>query len=216
MTSPEIHSIITAHHEAAHAIVAMRYGREVLSALVNPSDPQTGLTVFRRRRRRPSLGDMSPHDIRRAWSESLTYHSDHIRILLAGPLAEAKLLSTPLRSLGARSDLQTAERLIRTLEDLHDGLSRYTLLPCWPDREGYLNHLRRQTRALISRPDMWLMIERVAEDLKCHRFSDGNHIAAAVQSAKARSGQLGLYGLFEASTAPPGANSATSDRAMAA
>lgn len=211
-TSPEIHSIVTAYHEAAHAIVAMRYGREVLAALVGPSDPQTGLTVFRRRRRQPSLGDMTPQEIRRAWTESLTYHSNHIRISLAGPLAEAKLLKTPLRSLGARSDLQTAEQLSRKLEDLYDGLSCYAVLPFWPDRKGYLNHLRRQTRALISRPDMWLMIERVAEDLRRHRFAEGNHIAAAIQVAMGRNGQLGLYGLFEKSATHPDGHCAASER----
>lgn len=215
-TSPEIHSIITAYHEAAHAMVAMRYGREVLAALVRPKDPQSGLTIISHRRSRPTLGDLSPNEIHRAWTESLEYHSNHIRILLAGPLAEAKLLKKPLRSLGARSDLQTAERLNRKLEDLYDGLSYYAGLPAWSDREGHLNRLRRQTRALISRPDMWRMIELVAGDLARRRFSDRNHIAAAVQIAKSRDGQLGLHDLFATSSAPPDGHGATLERAQAA
>jgi hypothetical protein len=41
-----------------------------------------------------------------------------MRILLAVPLAEARALGKPLRSLGSRSDLDHALQLGRRLEDL--------------------------------------------------------------------------------------------------
>lgn len=96
----------TAYHEAGHALAALREGRRVEEVRLSSSCPDSGLTVLDRGsdqrlfRSRDPDGDLIPR-----WHEMLQDRLADIRVSLAGPLAEAKLLNKPLRTLGAALDL---------------------------------------------------------------------------------------------------------------
>lgn len=193
--SDDIHIELTAYHEAAHAIVALYHGYAVTEVTVSLEAPGNGLMKYQPRLKR-ELPDTRPGSIRAAWLETLNKYEGEIRILLAGPLSEAKLLNTPLRSLGARSDLLTAQRLYLRLQDIQAEMSRYTSIPKrLPAR--YLDKLRRETRSLLGRPRLWEMVCAVARELKDMDYLEAGEIAAVLQKILDRHGQLGLDELFK-------------------
>jgi hypothetical protein len=110
-----------------------------------------------------------------AWLESLEAIQADIRIALAGPLAEAKALGKPLRSLRAKSDLDSALRLARRAEDLSWMLQSYG--PVKPlSGQDMLNSLRRQTRAIVGRPLIWRMITILAQTLEREPVLNGTRV----------------------------------------
>jgi ATP-dependent Zn protease len=177
---------VTAYHEAAHAVVATKLGKDIEYLMVD-EDPEAGLTVWICERPQPG----SARSATRTWMEELSRVTTEIQICLAGPLAEARLLNKPMRSLGARADLQQAEALHQQLVTLYGRLSKHTELR-WPYRARYLDHLRQETRRLISLPEIWAYVEAIAEELVVRRILSGNEMAGIIQTVDARDGQLSL------------------------
>lgn len=189
---------LAAYHEAAHAVMALYCHKGVHSAQVSLTELGSGQTVFHPSYPRDRIGEITPGNLRKAWEETLLRHSRRIRILLAGPLAEAKLLNQPLRSIGARDDLSQSEWLAFRLEVFYEELSRYTDIP-WPRQEDYLNFLRRSTRAVIGRASVWEKIRAVALELERRNYLSGGDVALVIQALLGLGNQLGLNSLFESS-----------------
>ena len=108
----QIHFSVTCCHEAGHLVSALHEGFTVEKAIVFRSMPGTGVVrhsvADRPTRFDPALGS---GNARLAWWESVTRTRQRMRVLLAGPLAEAKATGTPMRSLGATRDLNECRRL---------------------------------------------------------------------------------------------------------
>ncbi|MCS3902209.1 hypothetical protein J2T55_000201 [Methylohalomonas lacus] len=172
---------LTAWHEAAHAVVALHHRRPVQDIRVSTRLPGDGCTRLGPRMRWPVF-EPTPGNIRAVWLQTLAKYQADIRIFLAGPLAEAKLLATPLRSLGARSDLQRAERCHDFLVDAYRYLSRYCALPK-PLPADWLACERRYTRRLVARPRHWQAIGAVAAALLRQRQVHAVELTALIQSA---------------------------------
>jgi len=95
-----------------------------------------------------------------------------IRITLAGPLAEAKALNQPLRSLGARSDLSICHSVIhsmtvrnRKLQELAGALSDARVELPTVNMTDLVNEQRRRVRRWLGRPTIWQAIISIADRL---------------------------------------------------
>lgn len=177
---------ITAYHEAAHAVVATKLGKDIQYVMLD-DNPEAGLTVWLRERPQPG----NERSATRTWIDELSRIRTEIQICLAGPLAEARLLNKPMRSLGAKSDLQEAAALHQQLVTVYNRLSLRTELR-WPHRARFLDHLRQETRRLIALPDIWSYIEAIAEELVVRRILSGGEMAGIIQTVDARDGQFSL------------------------
>jgi len=161
----QIHFSVTCCHEAGHLVSALHEGFTVEKAIVFRSMPGTGVVrhsvADRPTRFDPALGS---GNARLAWWESVTRTRQRMRVLLAGPLAEAKATGTPMRSLGATRDLNECRRLadrLLTLWSFHAAFQGYSR----PDPWAMMNRERRRVRAWIARPRVWSMVSAYAEAL---------------------------------------------------
>ena len=186
---------ITAYHEAGHAIVALCHGCGVAEVAVSMTEPGNGWTQLLGAEKQP-LVDPTPGNIRAAWLRTEANYSAWIRILLAGPLAEAKLLNKPLRSLGARSDLVRAQRLFVRLQAIHAGLTRYASLPI-AIPETRRDVFRRETRRLVARPRIWRMITALAQELIQRDSVTADELTGILQTIPHPHGQYGLLSGLE-------------------
>lgn len=114
------HIDVTAYHEAGHAVAALRAGRQIHKVIVSKTQPGNGLTYHNPPLRNPF--QLSTGDGNAMAALQYTYRTtcDEMRILLAGPLAEAKASGTHLRSLGSQSDLDKCFRMAFRLVHLRD------------------------------------------------------------------------------------------------
>ncbi len=117
-----------------------------------------------------------------AWLESLERIKADMRILLAGPLAEARALGKPLRSLGSRSDLERALLLGRRLEDLSFMMQFYGPVKRVIGHE-ILASLRKETRATLGRPGIWRTVTTLARALERERVLDATRIHELIGEA---------------------------------
>jgi hypothetical protein len=94
-----VDSQLAAYHEPSHAVIGLWLGRKARRVQIDPLRPGNGQVLFE-----PwSVLDIEPKNKTSAllvWNHALSNAKTQAKILLAGPLAEAKLLRTPLRSLG--------------------------------------------------------------------------------------------------------------------
>jgi len=124
-----LHCELAAYHEAAHAVVALHYGRVVKEVFISRHLPGNGWGKSARSRF-PDKPDLrNSRDTLLYWTHVFSEVDREVKILLAGPLVEAKLLRMPLRSLGARSDLQRAMSAQAYLDDLHETLRDTVFIP---------------------------------------------------------------------------------------
>lgn len=186
-----LHCELAAYHEAAHAVVSLHYGRMVKEVFISRHLPGNGWV---KSVRLWSPGEFDLRHTRNAllyWARVFSEAEREVKILLAGPLAEAKLLRTPLRSLGARSDLQQALSIHAYLDDLRESLQDIVFIPDH-STAYFLTRMRQQTRRLISQPWCWNAITGLAKDLVgWHRLS-GHDVAETVQWSRKPRYQLSL------------------------
>ena len=184
------HWTLTAYHEAAHAVVALLYGIRVIEACVAPDRLGSGWMLHER----PGIwATWVPEDRAaawRMWTQTQIGIERYVKVLLAGPLAVAKVQGTPLRCLGARSDLAKAIEIEAYLAERRKEFQIVAVVPDLPDH--FLDRMRRQTRRLIAQPWCWKAITAVADDLRAwHRLS-GDEVAETVQWSKRTRGQMSL------------------------
>ena len=185
-----VDSQLAAYHEASHAVIGLWLRRKVRRVEIDPLRPGNGQVLFERW----SLLDIEPKDKTSAllvWNHALSNAKGQAKILLAGPLAEAKLLRTPLRSLGSRSDLESTLEILHFLEDVRGRLSNFTEIGSDYSR-NFNERLRRQTRRLIGVPKIWRAICLLADDLLVWHELEGDEIATTVQWAFDAEGQTHL------------------------
>ena len=167
MRGANAHIIATAYHEAGHALAALREGVPVQFAQVSRRVPGAGRVRLgpRINARNPFDPSASPGAAKSAWEISLQRCLVDIRIKLAGPLAEAKYLGLPLRTLGAWHDLVCCERIAKRLGALHEGLwhTCFALPPFCPYEQ--IARERKAVRRWIGRPSNWRSITAIAEAL---------------------------------------------------
>ena len=92
---------------------------------VSTENPGDGVCFLARKQRNQYDLAENPGSAKAAWLHTMRTTSSDIRIFLAGPLAEAKALGKPLRSLGSRSDLEKCIRLANRLECLNTFVSEF-------------------------------------------------------------------------------------------
>jgi hypothetical protein len=174
-----LHCELAAYHEAAHAVVALHCGRVVREVCILPRSPGDGWVQYETWfPEAPKT--RNPRDKLLYWTYVLSEAEREVKIRLAGPLAEAKLLRTPLRSLGARSDLEWALAAQTYLDKLRESLRDTIFIPD-EQTSRFLERLRRQTRCLIARSWCWNAVTVLAQDLMgWHRLS-GHDVAETVQ-----------------------------------
>jgi len=155
---------IAACHEAGHALAALREGRGVSRVFVSRTHPGNGVCWHGRRPKNPYSIDRSPGAAKAAWHHSLETTRSDLRIALAGPMAEAKALNKPLRSLGCRSDLESCLRLAWRLSDLHSYVSQFARIP--PINPNLiLDRERKAVRRWLGQPGTWKTIQMLARAL---------------------------------------------------
>lgn len=155
---------LTAYHEAGHALAALREGRQVKRVAAYRGKPGNGVCVFKIRQRNPYDEDSSPGSAIASWAHTLDTTRSDIRIFLAGPLAHAKILGKPLRSLGAKSDLIKCLNLASRLAHLHSYVSQFAeIAPI--DTENILNTERLFVRRWLAQPKVWNAVELIAAKL---------------------------------------------------
>ncbi|MCP1727601.1 hypothetical protein J2T60_001601 [Natronospira proteinivora] len=187
-----IHLDVTAWHEAGHLVAALFEGYTVYEVEASPVRPGNGVTRLMHRRRPtrfdPALGVGNG---RLAWAESVARVQREMRVFLAGPLAEAKVLGKPLRALGARSDLDhckaMAKRLLMLWGDfgVHQGATR-------PRPHALMNQERARMRRWIAQPRVWSLVTTYAEILSSECYLDQSDIQRILNNHDAAHGQRGL------------------------
>ena len=186
-----LHCELTAYHEAAHAVVALHYGRVVMEARISRHLPGNGWVKLVRSWFPDEPDLRNSRDALLYWTHVFSEVEREVKILLAGSIAEAKLLRTPLRSLGARSDFQRALSAQAYLDDLRESLRDTISIP--DDQTAhFLERMRRQTRRLIAQPWCWKAITVLAKDLTVWHCLSGHDVAETVQWSKKPRSQLSL------------------------
>ena len=146
---------ITAYHEAAHAVLAFRFGipvEEMALCHVNPTDGyvqmRRGALVFQALKNGPSA-ELS-------WPAVARDTRQRVMVSLAGSLAEAKLFGTTLRTDCCEFDLLKVLGLCRALSRYRQQLvdAHATSIPDL-DPITLANGLRAQTRRILGRPATW-------------------------------------------------------------
>lgn len=183
MPGKRTHIDVTAYHEAGHAIAALQLGRYVYEVSASHNSPGNGLTAHARDlTNNPFTPSDTPGSVLAAWEHTLSKTRDEMRILLAGPLAEAKALGQPLRSLGAYSDLEKCRYLARRLDILREYLCG--LHPVSEIRGRIImNQVRHSTRLWVGRKKIWNLIDVVASALMEHGEINGADLGYLVGKA---------------------------------
>jgi hypothetical protein len=182
---------ITAHHEAAHAVIAFRYGMPIEVVAVCKAGPLHGYV----RTTHPALLWKALKKGARAltWPAVLRDTERHAMSLLAGGVAEAKLHGTPLRSHFCESDLHKCHALCHVLSLYADWLieERGMSVPRI-DADAMANALRRRTARILSHPTTWRAVTALAADLETWGRLSGEDAADVVQWTRRIHNQLAL------------------------
>ena len=106
-------------------------------------------------------------------------------VFLAGPVAEAKLSGTAMRSYGCRSDLEICVHICERLHLYRNRRSKALGVEM-------ANRLRSQTALILGRPEVWRAVVAIAEDLKAWSQLTGHDAADIAQWTKRLRNQLSL------------------------
>lgn len=194
---------ITAWHEAAHAVVAFRFGIRVDELAICTTGPLAGYVQMLSTPLVPQRDTWDGRVSQLTWAIVRQDTERHVMVRLAGPLAEARLLGTPLRSHSCESDLQSAMRLCALLEDYrkHLAATRGLLVPGEPPGD-LASRLRRRTRHVLGYPPTWRAVKALADDLEVWSRLTGCDAADTVQWTRRIASQLSLLLLVPVRTGP--------------
>lgn len=112
---------------------------------------------------------------------------------LAGPVAEAKLFGTPMRSHSCVSDLNSAMRLCSLLEEYRKHLAATRGLVVQGEPPGdFAARLQRRTRHVLAHPRTRRAVKALAQDLEWWSRLTGYDAADTVQWTRRIENQLSL------------------------
>jgi hypothetical protein len=155
----------TAWHEAGHALAAMREGCPIKRVLIHHDQPGSGLTQYQLDRPRQRFCPKTSHgNARAAWEEAVADHLSVLRVLIAGPLAEARKLGKPMRALGAWYDFEDTWWLAQSLMEVQVSLRKHGVYFV-PNVPAIFNVESRRVRHWLARPVTWSAICRIAGEL---------------------------------------------------
>jgi hypothetical protein len=186
---------ITAYHEAAHAVVAFRFGIPLYEvALCKTGFVQGYVHIARDRLASLALQEAWNHPASAlSWTLIARDTEHHAMLSLAGSLAEAKLLGTKLRSHCCESDLRECELLCGELAAYRDHLVETQALSLPKVSPADLaNRLRRRTLRTLSHPSTWRAVTALARDLEGWSRLSGHEAADTVQWTRRIRNQLTL------------------------
>lgn len=183
------HLDIAACHEAGHALAVLWQGMRLVGIEVSLGNPGAGRTVYRLPpERNPFDPTRGPGCARAAWEDTVTRTLREARVALAGPLAEARLLDKPLRSLGARGDMEHCRRLVDRLVACREAMSEFCTPPPF-DPDAVMNRERTRVRRWLARPETEGVVRRVAGYLSIMPTVFGWDLDAFIGYERARHGQ---------------------------
>ncbi len=155
-----------ARHEAGHALAVMREGFTLVAVEISGAAPGNGVTW------RMSRPDRNPWDWKRggvqaqaAWEYYSARYLAEVRVMLAGPLAEARALNKPMRSVGAGLDMARCEYLRKRLSAIREIL-QIQGADCGPEISERFNRERTRVRQWLAHPTNWLAIDSIACGLR--------------------------------------------------
>ena len=182
--SRNVHIDVTAFHEAGHCLAALQAGCHVNIMFVSKNRPGVGL-VMRSRLDifNPFLPGSDSVSVSTAWNYVLHNIRKEMRIFLAGPLAEAKYLGLPLRSLGSESDLIKCQNLANRADVLNDYYRGFYPIPILPGYE-IMNEVKKSTRQWLGHPKTWKIIEAIATQGIKKRKLNGSEICNLIGREK--------------------------------
>lgn len=158
------HIEVTAYHEAGHALAALKEGRAVSFVWVPKDQPGNGQCMFAKSPRNPFPIEYNSGTAKAGWQYSLQHVRADLRIALAGPLSEAKVLHKPMRSLGCISDYEKCLKQSRRIVELHSYVSSYAELQAL-DPQMILEAERQAVQRWIGRAKTWKVISSIARAL---------------------------------------------------
>jgi hypothetical protein len=141
-----------------------------------------GVCLFSKAAPNPIDLGRHPDNAQVAWKLTYERVTSELRISLAGPLAEAKAVNKPLRTIGARSDLQHCLQLqsrLLVLADYIESISKFS--PTVP--ENLLTLERRRVRRWVGNPHIWKLILSVADRLSRDEMVDWQKLDQIINEA---------------------------------
>lgn len=184
------HMRVAAYHEAGHAVLALMLGIRIVDVSIDHLRHGCGRVIFWVPSLYPERYRASPVVAPFRWARLLSNEQRDAVFTLAGPLAEAKLLGLPMRTIDSIGDLETIHQLMRWPasggEGQPHGVVRTEAKPFF---EGAL----RRTRRVLSRPVVWNAVTEVAQDLLSWRRLKGDDVAESVQRVLGGGRQMGLF-----------------------
>lgn len=183
---------ITAYHEAAHAVMAFRCGFAIDVAKLCTSGPLAGFVQFSSASLISAVVRSGPPTTV-SWPLVARDTERRVMVLFAGPLAEAKLLGTPMRAHCCESDLQKCRLLCTALLRYRDGVAAESGGLLEDEDVAALAHaLRRRTMRVLGRADVWRAVSALAADLDAWGWLSGDDAADTVQWTRRVRKQLAL------------------------
>ena len=155
----DVQIVATAIHEAGHVVASLHVGCNVRGISISFDRPGDGLTIRDKSKMfNPIYPGSTPESVLSAWYYALENIRKEMKILLAGPLAEAEFLGgEPLRLRGADDDRLNCQYLsnrVNTLYDFYAGFYPISRV------QGHkvLNQVRVSTSKWLVDPMIWAAV----------------------------------------------------------
>ena len=183
---------ITAYHEAAHAVVALRFRIPIEEVALCHVGPVNGYVQMLDVPLIPKVA-RNDHSSLLTWTLVARATEQQSMVLLAGVVAEAKLLGTPLRAHCGESDLSRCLHLCWLLDCYRRALVDTQAMVIPEEKPiDMANRLRQRTRQILGHPRTWRAVTALADDLEGWSRLTGHDAADTVQWTRRIKNQLAL------------------------